>query len=130
MAEFLHILSRENVPEFILDPQGLIKIKGRGLLGPGTETAAITNWIDDYLRSPAESTLVIIALEYLNSYSTTTIVNFLKKLSGVLLKKGKLRIQWYYEEDDDDIMERGEYISNTFNLPITFVATNDISNCC
>jgi len=36
-------------------------------------------------------------------------------------------VQWYYEEDDEDILERGEYISSTLNIPITFIKTNHIA---
>lgn len=44
-----------------------------------------------------------------------------------MLQMKKFVIQWYYEEDDDDILERGEYISSSFNIPIEFIPVNDIS---
>ena len=31
----------------------------------------INDWLDAYLLNPAETTYIIIAFEYLNSYSTT-----------------------------------------------------------
>jgi hypothetical protein len=84
-------------------------------------------WIDEYLNSPAESTYVIIALEYLNSLSAALLVSVLRKLAQVAIQSGKLDIHWYYEEDDEDIIERGEYISETFNIPIKFIMVNNIS---
>jgi phospholipid N-methyltransferase len=105
----------------------MIKIRVRGLFQNKTEVIEqIMNWIDKYLRNPTEITYVIISFEYLNSFSTTILVSILRKLSQVILQSGKLVIQWYYEEDDEDILERGEYISSTFNIPITFIKTNHI----
>jgi len=125
-----HILPTGNIPEFLFSPEGNIKIKGRGLFGNNTEvTGQILNWIDEYLRNPAEITYVILAFEYLNSSSTIIIVSILRKLSQVILQSEKLVIQWYYEEDDEDILERGEYISSTLDIPIEFIMTNSIATC-
>ena len=125
----IHILPTCNIPEFIFSPEGIIKIKGRGLFGHNTEvTEQILNWIDEYLRNPAEITYVTLAFEYLNSSSTIIIVSILRKLSQVILQSRKLVIQWYYEEDDEDILERGEYIASSFNIPIVFILTKHITD--
>ena len=88
----LHILPTENTPEFLFRPDGMIRIKGRGLFQNKTEVIEqIMNWIDEYLRNPAEITYVIIAFEYLNSFSTTILVSILRKLSQVILQSGKAR---------------------------------------
>jgi hypothetical protein len=124
----LHISRTGNTPEFLLNPDGIIKIKGRGLVGNNAEVVkSIMSWIDEYIKSPAEITYVIIAFEYLNSLSTSLLVSILRKLTEVIIQSGKLDIQWYYEEDDEDIMERGEYISSSFNIPIKFNLIKNIS---
>lgn len=125
----IHILPTCNTPEFIFSPDGIIKIKGRGVFANNTEvTVQIFNWINEYLRNPAEITYVILAFEYLNSSSTVILVSVLRNLSQVIRLSKKLVIRWYYEEDDDDILERGEYISSTFDIPIEFILTNHITN--
>jgi hypothetical protein len=124
--EEIHILPTKNTPEFIFNPEGIIKIKGRGLFGSFTEVSEqIMNCIDKYAANPADTTFVIIKFEYLNSFSTKILVSILRKLSQVILKSKKLVIQWYYEEDDEDILERGEYISESFNIPIKFIMISD-----
>ena len=129
MSGELHILPTDNTPEFLFSPDGMIKIRGRGLFQNKTETIEqIMNWIDEYLSNPAEITYVNISFEYLNSFSTTILVSMLRKISQVLLQSGKLVIQWYYEEDDEDILERGQYISSTFDIPIKFIMTNHIAD--
>ena len=130
VTDELHILPTNKTPEFIFSPEGIIKIRGRGLYGSQTEVPEqITNWIDAYLRNPAETTDVIIAFEYLNSFSTTILASILKKLTQITSQTKKLFIQWYYEEGDEDILERGEYISSTFDIPITFIMTDNIADC-
>jgi hypothetical protein len=85
------------------------------------------NWIDSYLTNPAEITYVIINFEYLNSYGTTILVSFFRKLLNLNLQANKLEILWHYDEEDDDMLEKGEYISSTLNIPIKFIIINSES---
>jgi hypothetical protein len=125
----IHILPSENTPEYIFNPDGTIKIKGRGLINTRTEVSGqIISWIDSYLQDPAELTVVSIAFEYLNSFSTSNLVSILTRVSHVIMHRKKIKIIWYYEEDDDDILERGEYISMTLNIPFNFIGTREIAN--
>jgi len=126
----LHILPTDNTPEVLLNPEGFIKIKGRGMVANKTSVPEeIINWLDAYLINPAETTDVIIAFEYLNSYSTTILATTLKKISQVTQQNKKFVIHWYYEEEDYDILERGEYISETYDIPIEFIMIDDITGC-
>jgi hypothetical protein len=86
----------------------------------------LENWVTRYLEHPAEITNVYISFEYLNSLGTILLVSFLRRLTGVILQSKKLVIFWYYEEDDEDMLERGEYISMTYNIQFTFIPTNHI----
>jgi hypothetical protein len=130
IIEEVHILPTDNTPEILLNPEGIIKIKGRALTVNTTEVPKqILNWLDAYLVNPAETTDIIVAFEYLNSFSTTILVSVLTKISQVIQHKNKFVIHWYYEEEDDDILERGEYISETYDIPIEFIMTNDITAC-
>jgi hypothetical protein len=123
----IHILPTSNTPEFLLYPEGIIKIKGRGLFGSNYEVnKEITIWIEEYVNNPAKITYVVIAFEYLNSFSTAILVNILKMLSKVILQSCKLDIKWYYEEGDEDLLERGEYISSILSIPIKFILISDI----
>jgi len=121
----VHIMPSDKTPEVFLDPEGIIKISGRGLSVHRTEvTDQILGWVEMYLKNPAEITYVLISFEYLNSLSTTMIFSIIKKITQVQLKSKKLVIKWYYEEDDEDILERGEYLSAALNFPIEFLITH------
>jgi len=121
------IPSTKTTPEITLDPKGTIKIKGRAIDESRDKAPEeMTRWIDEYVLNPVEQTRIIIALEFLNSFNTMLLTGILKKVSQVVRKGKQLVIDWHYEEDDVDIFERGEYISNTINIPIKFFITGDI----
>lgn len=121
----IHILPTVNTPEYIFNSDGMFIVRGRSLFKNQLETFTELNiWLDEYLINPQEITYVIISLEYLSSFGTTVLVAILRKINKVVLKSKKLVIHWYYEEDDEDLLERGEYISITFDLPITFILTD------
>jgi hypothetical protein len=127
--EAVHILPTNKTPEVLLDPDGIIKIKGRAIDESRTKfSEQILDWLDSYLLKPAETTSVIIALEYLNSYNSIILASVLKKLSQVNQQSKKLVIRWYIEEDDDDLLERGNHISSTFSIPIEFIMTDQINS--
>jgi hypothetical protein len=124
----INILPTTNTPEFIFNPDGGIIIRGRGFYNDKSEIPdRIIIWIEEYLKNPAEVTYVTLAFEYLNSFSTTIMVSILRNLRRLILQSRKLVIQWYYEEDDEDILERGMYISETFDIPIEFIQIKNIT---
>lgn len=127
----LHILPTYDAPEVRLDPKGFIRIDGRGIIGHNYETSEqILSWIHEYLKNPVEITTVIIALEYINSLSTVILVSILKEIAKVVKQNKNCFIHWCYEEEDEDIYERGEYIALTLNVPIDFVRTKNVKHCC
>jgi hypothetical protein len=66
----IHILPTDNTPEVLLNPDGIIKIKGPALTVNTTEVPEqILKWIDAYLSNPPEITYVIIAFEYIKSFN-------------------------------------------------------------
>lgn len=122
-----HILPTTNTPEYIFNLDGCIIIRGRAFYNDKSEiTDQIIKWIEGYLKNPAEVTYVTLAFEYLNSFSTAILVSILRNLKRVTLQSKELIVQWYYEEDDEDILERGMYIMETFEIPIEFIRTDNV----
>jgi hypothetical protein len=120
--EELRISPTKNTPEIILNPEGIIKIRGRSI----HENAfyffsTVEDWITGYILSPADITCVDMNLEYFNSASAKIIIHLLQKVTYVTLKHKKFIFNWYYEEGDEDILERGEYISSVLDVPFNFI---------
>jgi hypothetical protein len=117
-----NIAPTDSTPGVLLDPGGTIIIKGRSMNKNATEFyKQIESWIDIYVHNPADITCVDIYLEYFNGVNSIIFNSLLKKISKVRLKNKELVINWYYEEDDDDILAQGENISSVLDIPINLV---------
>ncbi|HLN19795.1 MAG TPA: DUF1987 domain-containing protein [Bacteroidales bacterium] len=121
----LRITASKNTPEVLLNPEGVIRIRGRSIHENVAEFfAPIEEWINEYIEIPAESTQVDINLEYFNSASAKVFIHLFQKLTYVALKDKKYIFNWYYEDGDEDIYERGEYFSSILDIPFNFIRTN------
>jgi SiaC family regulatory phosphoprotein len=118
----LKIEATKSSPEVILNPNGIIKIKGRSIHENITDFyKPVESWVSEYIRTPADITCLDINLEYFNSASAKILIHLFQKISHVQLKHKKFIINWYYEEGDEDIFERGEYFSSVLNMPFNFI---------
>jgi hypothetical protein len=112
----------KNTPEIILHPDGIIKIRGRSIHENAADFfSPVEDWISDYILTPADITSVDISLEYFNSASAKIFISFLQKVTYVTLKHKKFIFNWYYEEGDEDILERGEYFASVLDVPFNFI---------
>ena len=117
-----NIAPTNNTPGVFLDPGGTIIIKGRSMNKNAAEFyKQIESWIDIYVHNPPDMTCVDIYFEYFNGVNSTIFNSLLKKISNVKLKNKELVINWYYEEDDDDILAQGENISSVLDIPINLI---------
>ena len=120
--EELRILPTKNTPEIILNPEGMIRIKGRSIHENVTDFfEPIEDWISEYITVPADITSVDMNLEYFNSASAKIFIHILQKVTYVTLKHKKFVFNWYYEEGDDDILERGEYFASVLDVRFNFI---------
>ena len=122
--ELVSLDSTKKTPEVLLDPEGKIRIGGRSIPEDASKFYDfILNWVLEYVASPKDSTRVDIELEYFNSGSAKYVMQILRELSELHASSKDLQVNWYYEEGDDDILERGEYYSSILDLNINFIET-------
>jgi hypothetical protein len=120
------ILSTIGSPEVILNPHGVITIRGRSINGNfNSLNSEIEEWIDKYIANPAEITYIDFYLEYFNKANSRVLISMLKKLETLKLLSKKFIINWYYEEGDEDILEKGEYLSSELNIQFNFIEIYD-----
>ena len=119
----LSIEGTHKTPEISADQElGLIEIKGRS----HPENTAqcywpLTDWTDKYIKIPQEKTTININLEYFNTSSSKIILNILKKFETIPDAKERVVVNWYYEANDEDDLETGEYFSQMINLNFNFI---------
>ena len=114
----------KNTPEVILDPKGIIKLTGR-LIPENAEDFfnPIEEWINEYFKNPAEITYVEISLEYINSVGSKHLLDLIRKITHIHLKKNtsKFMINWYYEDVDEDMLEKGRFFSSDLSVPFNYI---------
>ena len=120
----LHIQATKKTPTVSLNSEGEIRIEGRSI----PEDASlffheIIEWCKLYLTTHPPKTKVDIYFEYLNSGTSKYILQILKLLKENLGSDQELIVNWFYEEGDDDIMERGEYYASILEMDINFIET-------
>ncbi len=100
--------------------KGTLQLKGRSIPEDSVEFySPLKLWIEQYGSKPKPHTTVDLALEYFNTNSSKQIMEFFKKLEEIH-KDGftEMEVNWFYEENDIDMMETGEDFSLIFDLPI------------
>jgi hypothetical protein len=122
--EELRIPPTRNSPEVILTPEGFIRIKGRSIHENVVDFyEPVESWLTEYIKNPADLTCVDINLEYFNSASAKTIIHLLQIVTYVQLKDKKFLFNWFYEEGDEDVLERGQYFASVLDVPFSFIRT-------
>lgn len=115
----LIIESSEVTPEVILDKECNVFIfKGKSLPeNPMVFYRPVLNWIDDYAMQPNENTQVNFKMIYFNTSSSKIFLDIMKKFESINRAGNKCCINWYYKDDDEEILEAGEIYAERVSLP-------------
>ena len=106
--------------------QGTIEIKGKSIPENSIEFyKPLVDWLEEYGKSPAALTKVNIQLEYFNTSSSKCILDVFKKLEAIYKAKNEVIINWYYEEDDEDMLEAGEDYESIIRVPFKMIEIVD-----
>ena len=107
--EYLSIKATEATPsvEFIPD-EGLLIIKGRShpenaklFYGP------LIEWCEQYVANPPEKTTLRIQLEHFNTISSKSLLDVFRTLSAIRNHEKDFKVDWYYEADDEELLDAG-----------------------
>ena len=82
----------------------------------------IIAWIKNYISPGSRPIVMNIRLNYLNTSSTKCILDIFEILEQYYKSGGMVKINWFYAEDDEDIMETGEELGEDFEFPIEFIS--------
>jgi hypothetical protein len=105
---------------------GVIEIKGRSIPENSIEFyKPLVDWLDEYAKDPMKLTRVDVHLEYFNTSSSKCILDVFKKLEVIHKAKNEVLINWYYEEDDEDMLEAGEDYESIIRVPFKMIEIVD-----
>jgi len=104
---------------------GELLLKGRSIPENSIEFyKPLLEWIESYSESPNSSTVLNVQLEYFNTSSSKCILDVFKKLESV--SGSEVSVKWYYEEDDEDMLEAGEDYEAIIDLPFEMIEVEEI----
>ena len=107
--------------------EGQLELKGRSIPENSIEFyKPLNTWIDEYGASPKEVTSVDIKLEYFNTSSSKCILDLFKQLEKINGGNTDVKINWYFEEDDEDMEEAGEDYRAIIDLPFNMIEIEEI----
>ena len=103
---------------------GNFEIKGRSIPDNSLKFyEPLLAWLDNYVQNPAPRTNLNLQLDYLNTNSTKCIADMLRKLEQISInQKGKIIINWLYEEGDDGILAVGEEYKSIIKIPFNLIS--------
>ena len=78
--------------------------------------------IDSYNQLGKKALTVFFNLEYFNTSSAKCIFDLFKKLQTTSSSGMEIVVNWYYEEEDEDMLESGEDFSEFFNFSFNLVS--------
>ncbi|RZT91806.1 uncharacterized protein DUF1987 [Ancylomarina subtilis] len=119
----LIIEGTSKTPKVIFDAEkGELLLEGRSIPENSLEFyIPLMEWLDTYSQEVKTDTIVHMKLEYFNTSSSKCILDFFRKLETISNRGNKISINWYFEEDDEDMMEAGEDYDAIVGLPFAII---------
>lgn len=122
--ENLSIKGTSRTPEVEFDITGKLRIKGRSIPeDAGLFYNHLYSWIFRYCLNPQQETTVNLELEYMNSGSAKSVLQILRELTNIAENGNDLKINWYYELGDEDMLEKGEYFESILKHQFNYIET-------
>ncbi|MEA3316747.1 MAG: DUF1987 domain-containing protein [Bacteroidota bacterium] len=125
--ESISIEGTPKTPTIKFDAEtGVVEIKGRSIPENSIEFyKPLVEWLEEYIENPKKTTVVNIQLEYFNTSSSKCILDVFKKLEAIKKARNEVIINWYYEEDDEDMLEAGEDYESIIRVPFKMIEVVD-----
>jgi hypothetical protein len=99
--------------------EGRFLIAGRSIPENSIEFyKPLFEWLDNYVNQAKSNTILDVKLEYFNTSSSKCLVEIFRKLEALQQKNDNVLINWFYEEDDEDMQESGEDFQEIIDVKI------------
>lgn len=122
----LSIDPQKTKPKILFLPdEGLMEIQGESYPENSVEFyEPIMAWLEGYFEMTDNSKDIHFnfRLNYFNTSSSKSILDILDLLEKHHNDGKKIQVNWYYEEDDEDIEESGEEFAEGLNIPFQLIA--------
>ena len=96
---------------------GHLEIKGKSFPFNYPEIYdTIQDRLSAYMNQPERTTTIDFSLSAINAASKRSIIDTFRLLEEMSEKGLSLKINWYYQPDDEDVFELGEICQSSFKI--------------
>ncbi len=122
--ETFYVEASQSTPEIKLDKENSkIEMSGRSLPENVKEFyGPVINWLEEYIKAPNDKTKIVLNFEYFNTASSKMIMDILEKIKEIKEQGKEIDVDWYYIEEDDDMLEAGEDYSEITEVPFNYIS--------
>ena len=123
MLQKLYIEKTKGTPEVVFDPeQNTLILRGQSY----PENAfkfylPVFEWVDQYLAQFNSPILMEVKLSYINTSSSKCIMMLLEKLEDAFQKGADLKLNWYYDVENESELECAEEFQEDVNFPFNII---------
>tara|TARA_B110000211_G_C13908528_1_gene477217 strand:- start:507 stop:887 length:381 start_codon:yes stop_codon:yes gene_type:complete len=121
----LQLEKTKRAPQVSFDPEkGSLEIIGRSIMENTVGFySEILEAILFYAQKPCDLTTVKVHLDYFNTASSKSILEIFKKFEAIHKNGNNVEITWYFDEDDEDMIDAGEDYQAIVKVPFNIVST-------
>ena len=121
--EALDIRATNDTPKVLLDPENdIFEISGRSLPEDVVNFyQPVLDWLDEYKEEPLDFTEFVFKFIYFNTATSKLVQDILIKLEEVSEEGHKVQVIWFYEQDDEDMLDLGEEFSENVDIPFEII---------
>ena len=102
---------------------GVFNFTGRSILtDPKIFFDPVNAWVGKYLKDPADETVINIKLEYIDTASTQSLYQILRKLNSLRKRDLVVMLNWYVEDEDPEMKELGEMIEQRLGIEFQYIS--------
>ncbi len=84
-------------------------------------------WVRSYADSPNPATVLKVKMDYFNTASSKMILELFEVLNEMHEAGNNVSIEWYYQEDDEDMMDAGADYADMLDIPFKMICNQSIS---
>jgi hypothetical protein len=115
----ISLVASTKTPSVKFSSNGHLELRGRSIPENSLDFyKPLLEWVDKYSQSATFETKVHIQLDYFNTASSKCLLDLFRRLENI---NGKVSILWYYEQDDENMLEAGEDYEAIVNVPFKMI---------
>lgn len=81
----------------------------------------VFEWLDTYMNEVGKSVELNLYIDYINTSSTKCLFDFIDNLEHYYKQGNGVQVNWYYEENDEDIKETGLEFQEDMEVPFNVI---------